>query len=63
MIEKKPFVPYTLEEERDNSKSVVIPVRINAEERKMLNEIKLLLNINSDSKALKVSARAGLDVL
>jgi len=62
MIKKKAFVSYKLEEER-NKKSVVIPVRVNIEEQELIKAIKECLNIHSDSKALKVSARIGLDVL
>lgn len=62
MIEKKPFVSYKLEEEKTKG-SVVIPVRVNAEEQELIKAIKETLNIHSDSKALKVSARVGLDVL
>lgn len=41
----------------------MLPVRINAEEQRLIKAIKEALNIHSDSKALKISARAGLDVL
>jgi len=64
VLEKKPFTPYRLEEEKKQDKSIVLPVRINKKlEQPMINEIKKLLNIKSDGKALKVSARVGLNVL
>jgi len=62
MLKQKPFKPYKLEEERSKT-SIVIPVRVNIEEQAMIKAIKEGLNIHSDSKALKISARIGLDVL
>ena len=62
MLEKKPFTPYKDEADRSN-KSIVIPVRVNKAEQELIKAIKEHLNIHSDSKALKVSARVGLDVL
>lgn len=62
MLKKKLFTAYKLDAER-NKESVVIPIRLNNFERKLVDEIKELLNIHSDSKALKVSARIGFDVL
>ena len=58
-LEKEPFVNYTLgEKEKDT-----FTVRVNAEERKMIEEIKETLNVSSDGKALKMAARIGLNVL
>lgn len=62
VLEKKPFTSYTLEEDKSKD-SIVIPVRVNVDERAMVKAVKELLNVNSDSKALKISARVGLDVL
>ena len=53
-LEKKPFVSYTLDGEQ-KEKPDIVAVRINKEERAELEEIKEDLNINSDSKALKIS--------
>lgn len=61
MIKKKLFTPYKLEDER--GESIVIPVRLNLLEQKLLKAIKESLNIHSDSKALKISARVGFNVL
>ena len=61
-LDKKPFVSYNLEAER-NEKSIVLPIRVNVEEQLLIKEIKELLNVHSDGKALKISARIGLDVL
>lgn len=64
MIKKKAFRKYKLDEEKQNEKNTdLFTCRLNAEERKMLEEIKECLNIKSDSKALKISARVGLNVL
>lgn len=62
MLEKKKFVNYTLEEDKDKN-SFILAVRINKEEKELIKAIKQELNINSDSKALKISARVGLNVL
>lgn len=59
-IENPPFVRQTLGEK---SKEDTFTVRVNDEERKMLEEIKEVLNIKSDGKALKIAARVGYNVL
>ena len=51
-----------LDEERDSFEPV-FSVRINAEERVWLDEIKEDLNIKADSKALKVAAFIGKNVI
>ena len=58
----KPFTPYKLENERETN-SIVITIRVNKEEQTLIKQIKELLNINSDSKALKLSAKIGLNVI
>ncbi|GEM_PF-4623649 len=58
-ITQKPFTPTRLEEERED----VIAVRLNAEERALIEELKELLNIKQDSKALKMAALVGRNVL
>jgi hypothetical protein len=58
-IEKEPFVNYTLGEKDKN----VFTVRVNDEEKKLIEELKEMLNIKSDSKALKMGAQIGLNVL
>jgi len=63
MIEKHKFQSYTDEEERAQAKSRVIPVRVNNEEEGNIKELRILLNINSESKALKFGAEIGLNVL
>jgi len=63
MLEKHKFQSYTSEEEREEAKSRVIPVRANDKEQEMIKELRLLLNINSESKALKMGAEIGLNVI
>ena len=48
---------------KGEAKTDVFTVRMNFEERAMLEEIKEDLNINSDSKALKSAAVIGRNVL
>jgi len=62
MIKKKPFTSYTLEEDRSKHKDI-FTVRVNVEERALLEELKEDLNIKSDSKALKTGALIGKNVL
>ena len=61
ITDKKPFVRYTLEEE---DKSIdIFTIRLNAEERTLLNEAKLIMKQQKDSTALKQLARLGAIVL
>ena len=63
-LEKVPFVPYTLEEERKGKpKQDIISVRINEEERKALNTFKAVCDIKSDGKMLKMGYLIGMNVL
>lgn len=60
MIEKERWRSYTLDEERDAEKdSIVIPVRLNPKERKMLLEIKKALQQPKDATALKQAFKIG----
>lgn len=61
-IEKKPFVNYTLDENKKPYKDV-ITVRLNQDERAWLEELKEDLNLKSDSTALKTGALIGKNVL
>ena len=52
---KKPFQNYTLEEDKvKDAKSEIISIRLNVEERAMINETKALFNIEADAKAIKL---------
>ena len=63
MIKKKPFVAYSLEEEREGDTREVIAISLNKYERKWLNELKSKLNIKFDGKAIKIAASMGKNVL
>ena len=63
MIKREPFKSYRLDEEKVEDKSEVITVRLNQQERKLLNEVKQILGISEDSKALKKGFFAGHFVL
>lgn len=58
-----PFEPKRLEEERAEDKSWTITIRINDQEKAMIDKIRFVLNIESDTKALKKAAEIGLNVL
>ncbi len=63
-LPKKPFTSYTLDEDRQPDKyGRPISIRLNPTERAWLNEIKEDLDIKSDSRALKIAAMAGKNVL
>jgi hypothetical protein len=58
-----PFEPKKTEEERTEEKSWVISIRINDEENALIQKAKQILDIESDTKALKIMARVGLNVI
>jgi hypothetical protein len=60
MIEKKPFTRYDLE---DEDKGERITVRLNPEERAMLDEWKRIFDIQRDSTVLKRLAYCGANVI
>jgi|TARA_R110002020_G_scaffold226568_6_gene436964 hypothetical protein len=63
-LKKEPFITYTLEEERKwKPKQDTMTVRLNEQERYDLMKAKKLLNIPSDSKALKFVFKVGLKTL
>ena len=60
-LPKEPFRTYTLDE--DKKSKDIFTVRVNKEERELLEQIKEDLNIKSDGKALKIAALIGKNVL
>lgn len=62
-IEKKPFINYTLDEDKKQSKSEVISLRLNQDEREIINQTKELFNIKNDSKAIKVLVKWAFNVI
>ncbi len=58
MIEKKPFVKYNLDQKTDS-----FTVRLNPEERDLLDKCKRILEQPKDSTAFKQLARIGAKVL
>lgn len=60
-LEKQPFVNYTLEE--DEKSTDIFTIRLNKEDREMLNKAKLLIKQQKDSTCLKQLARLGSIVL
>jgi len=61
--DQKPFEPKRLEEERADDKSWVISIRINEQDQSMILKLKTLLDVESDTKALKMGAEIGLNVI
>jgi hypothetical protein len=59
MIQKKPFRSYSLEEQQDKP----ISVKLNTEERTLLDECKVIIEQTKDSTALKTLAWIGAKVI
>ena len=53
-IIKKPFVSYTLEEDRKETAVEVISLKINPKERELLNRLRSLMNIDRDGTIIKI---------
>jgi hypothetical protein len=51
---KKPFVTYTLDEDKEESNSETLTIRINKEERERLELMKHIWSYGSDAKILKM---------
>ena len=54
-IEKKPFVNYTLEEDKQDKEVETISLKINKQEREQIEQLKKLTNYGQDSKVIKLS--------
>lgn len=63
VIEKKPFTPYKLEEEREKETGKIFTIRLNEEEVKNLRKAQNILQQEKDSTTLKQLAMFGLYVL
>jgi hypothetical protein len=57
--DKIPFESTKLQEERDNEKTETFTIRINKEEREMLNQAKRILQQEKDSSVIKQLATLG----
>jgi hypothetical protein len=58
-IEKQPFTSYTLEGEQIGAKADIVNIRLNSEERALLDKCKLILRQERDGTALKQLAIIG----
>jgi hypothetical protein len=54
---KKPFVTYTLDEDKEESNSETITLRINKEQRELIELLKVLFNYSQDAKVIKIALR------
>jgi hypothetical protein len=54
-IIKKPFVNYTLNEDKKENDIEVISLKINKKERELINRLQSLMNIDRDGTVIKVS--------
>lgn len=62
-MNKEPFRSYTLDEERNGPKRDIFSVSLNPEERALLDQFKRNTHIPSDSKAIKLLAFTGANVI
>ena len=62
-LDKEPFTPYKLEEERAKDSRRTFTVSINKKEESWIKEGREMLNIDSESRTLKELAKIGLNVL
>ena len=60
-LPKEPFRKYNVEE--DFTKNEIFSVRLNKEERALIDHIKAVIDLKSDSTALKFAAKRGWNVL
>jgi hypothetical protein len=54
-IEKKPFVNYTLDENKKYTDVEVISLKLNIDERAQINRLKKITNYGQDAKVIKLS--------
>jgi len=59
MIEKKPFTKYTLDEDKIITDVETISMKVNLEERALIERLKRMTNYDQDAKVIKI----GLAVL
>lgn len=52
-IEKKPFVNYTLDEEREDKDDIRITIRLNKEEQELLNQVRSIWQQQKDGTLIK----------
>lgn len=62
-LEKKPFRSYTIDSERETPKRDIFSISLNPKERALLNTFKQQTNIPYDSKAYKLLAEIGANVI
>ncbi len=53
-LEKKPFVNYTLDEEKEEKDSKPLVIRINQAESALIDELKGIMHYGNDSKVIKI---------
>ena len=53
-LEKKPFVNYTLDEDKEEKDSKPLVIRINQPERALIDELKAIMHYSNDSKVIKI---------
>ncbi len=60
---KKPFVSYRTEEEKTEDNNEMIKIRLNAQERALLDKYKVITNQPKDSTALKDALEIAFSVV
>ena len=64
-IDKEPFRMYQSEEDiaKSKVKSYPLSIRLNAEEQKILKDLKQMFNLHTDGTAIKLAMQVGYNVL
>lgn len=63
VIEKQPYTSYTLDEDKEESTSETINIRLNSLDRAKLDELKWFLNESKDGTVLKYALEIAKNVL
>lgn len=62
-IEKKPFVNYTLDEDKDPNAGKIIPIRFNKQELEELKADQDMMDIDREGTAIKALVDIGRNVI
>ena len=57
VLEKKPYVNYTLEEDKQEESSKTLNVRINKEEEEVIEQLKFMYRYDQDAKIIKLALK------
>lgn len=56
-MEKKPYVNYTLDEDREDTNSTTLNIRLNLEEQERIDQLKFIYRYDQDAKIIKLALK------